>query len=86
METENQKQMDRELLIRLDEKVGLFLNEFKNFTGQINDKLKALQDEKASAVVQRDHESRMRRLEYAYILGAGILIAVEFYFKFFHGK
>lgn len=31
----------------------------------------------------KDHETRLRRLEYAYFLSTGILLAVQFYFQYF---
>lgn len=82
MET-SKEQMDRELLIRLDEKVGIFLVEFKNYTLQVDARLKLIESEKASSAIQKDHEARIRRLEYFTGLGLGVVFALEFYFKFF---
>ena len=85
MENSQSKQgfVDRDLLIRLDEKVGIFLTEFKHFVVQMDERLEKIELGKASAQTQKDHESRIRRLEMSSLIAIGFLYALQAYLQFF---
>ncbi len=67
----------RELLIRLDEKVNITLMEIKNQYQSISSRLTAIEDGKASAATQKDHENRIRRLERWVLLAIGALSLIQ---------
>lgn len=58
-----QENKDREMLIRLQERVGFYLERQDKFITEILTRLTAIEEGKASEQVQKDHESRIRRLE-----------------------
>ena len=58
-----QENKDREMLIRLQERVGFYLERQDKFITEILTRLTAIEEGKASEQVQKDHESRIRELE-----------------------
>ena len=55
---ESQTQMDRDLLVRIDEKLNVLIN------------------------ANKDHETRLRRLEQWGFIALGLCYALQFYFQF----
>ena len=68
------QQNDRELLVRLDEKLAALLAKIEG----MSERLASLESSKASITVQQDHELRIRRLEVWGSLAIGGLAVLEF--------